>query len=184
MKLYLLSDDHYYHDKIIKYENRPYKNSEEMNEDMIRLNNKTVTDEDVVLRLGDFSFGGRTYIEPLMKRLKGKKYLLMGNHDKKRTVTFWKKMGFIKVFKSPIYLDKYILSHNPVSAEEIRRTKKINFHGHIHNNVHYDLFLKESEINEHYVNFCVEIINYTPFEIKDEKLKNQILNYLENKEGD
>lgn len=189
MKLYIIADEHYYHSKIIEYENRPfdgvylykymfYPPVIEMNEEIIRNNNEIVSDSDIVLHLGDFCFGGKQLVSPLVERLKGKHYLLMGNHDRKRTVTWFYKMGFIKVFKKPVFLENIILSHEPVNSEIVKKEEKINFHGHIHNNIHYNEFLENSGIPQQYVNFSVELIGYKPFEIVNENMKQEILNAL------
>lgn len=189
MKLFIISDTHYYHTKIIEYENRPfndiylykyilYDKVHEMNEYMVKQHNNVVTDNDIVLYLGDFSFGGKNLVESLFNRLNGKKYIVMGNHDRKRTVTWFTKLGFIKAFKKPIYLNNFILSHEPIKPDKMEGRKKINFHGHIHNSVHYDQFLNEVYFPERYVNFAAEFLDYKPFEIKDKKTKKEILNFL------
>lgn len=72
------SDPHYNHKKIIEYSNRPFSSVEEMNEEMIKRYNDRVGTNDNVLFLGDIFFGGGFKILP---RLKGKKYLVRGNHD-------------------------------------------------------------------------------------------------------
>lgn len=189
MKLFIISDTHYFHTKIIEYENRPffdyylykyilYDKTHIMNEYMIKENNKFISDNDILLHLGDFSFGGYQLIDPLMERINGQKYIVMGNHDRKRTVTWFKKRGFLKAFKKPVFLHNYILSHEPIFPERIKGTKLRNLHGHIHNKVHYDKFLNESGLSERYVNFSAEFLNYKPFEVKNEKMKNEILEFL------
>lgn len=189
MKLYIISDNHYFHSNIIEYENRPfdgyyvhtipiYTPVQQMNEYMLYCHNSTVNDDDIVLNLGDFSFGGRGLVDPLVRRLKGKMYIIMGNHDRKRTVTWFEKRGFIKAFKKPVFLDNYVLSHEPVKPDEIKGTDLINLHGHIHNTVHYNKFLNDSGIPSQYANFAADLLDYVPFEVRDENMKEEILNFL------
>lgn len=78
--IYFTSDPHYYHINVIKYCNRPFSSVEEMNEMMIKYWNDTVTPEDTVYCLGDFSMAFRP-VEVFTKRLNGTKYLVPGNHD-------------------------------------------------------------------------------------------------------
>jgi calcineurin-like phosphoesterase family protein len=49
---------------------------------LINLWNETVRREDVVYILGDFCLGNKEYTEKVLNRLKGKKFLIEGNHDK------------------------------------------------------------------------------------------------------
>jgi calcineurin-like phosphoesterase family protein len=76
---HFIADTHFNHKNIIKYCNRPFKSEEEMNETMIRNWNYKVTPQDTVYILGDFGFGD---LEPILKRLNGKKILILGSHDK------------------------------------------------------------------------------------------------------
>ena len=49
---------------------------------LINLWNETVRREDTVYFLGDFAFANKENTEKLISRLKGKKHLILGNHDK------------------------------------------------------------------------------------------------------
>lgn len=77
--IYYIADTHFNHKNSIKYDNRPFKTVEEMNEEMVRRWNETVNDEDTVYVLGDFCFGDRSVWE---KRLKGHIVFIKGNHDR------------------------------------------------------------------------------------------------------
>lgn len=179
-KLFIVSDEHYYHSRLIEYKVRFFDDTKQMNETMILNNNNVVRKNDIVLHLGDFSFGGKDLIKNVTKQLNGQHYLILGNHDRKRTITFFYRMGFTKVYKYPIYLNNIILSHEPIEPNVIRNIKKINYHGHIHSEEHYNDFLKNhaKELSNHYKNFAVEHINYNPIEIKTKKIKKEILSYL------
>ena len=56
MSIYVTSDLHFGHKNIIKYENRPFNNIEEMDKAIIDLWNETINDEDLIYILGDFSW--------------------------------------------------------------------------------------------------------------------------------
>ena len=52
-----------------------------MNETLIKNWNEVVMPEDQIFHLGDFGFGSADYLENILLRLNGKKYLIHGNHD-------------------------------------------------------------------------------------------------------
>lgn len=62
---------------------RPFDSTQEMDEFLIRVWNEVVGDEDIVYHLGDFAFGlhdeGR--VRNIFSRLRGRKILVLGNHD-------------------------------------------------------------------------------------------------------
>lgn len=78
--IYFTSDHHFYHTRVIEYCNRPFETVEAMNEFMVAKWNETVSPEDTVYYMGDFSMAFRS-VELFTKRLNGKKILYAGNHD-------------------------------------------------------------------------------------------------------
>lgn len=79
---YYISDMHLGHKNVLKFDARPFASVEEMNESLIANWNAKVTEEDDVWILGDFCY--RSDKEPsfYLKQLKGRKHLIIGNHDK------------------------------------------------------------------------------------------------------
>jgi calcineurin-like phosphoesterase family protein len=80
MKTFATSDNHFWHNNVIKYCNRPFRSVEEMNEAMVVAWNAVVNPEDTVLHFGDFSMAFRA-VELFSHRLNGNKILIPGNHD-------------------------------------------------------------------------------------------------------
>jgi calcineurin-like phosphoesterase family protein len=152
MKIFIISDTHFHHKNIIKYSNRPFKSVEEMDKEMIKKWNNNVGKEDIVIHLGDFGMGSKNEIIELKNKLNGTIILLRGNHDHKAT----QEAGFL-VVKGSLEIENLILSHSPLSKEEIPKGF-INVHGHIHE--------KES-LNG--INFSVEKNNYEPVELEELK---------------
>lgn len=151
--IYLTADPHFWHTNIIRYANRPFSSVEEMNDSLIGNWNSVVNEDDDVYILGDFVFGFRpAYLEYVLYHTLGNKYLILGNHDyplyRKGA---YKKVGGIIIYKEPIEIDGYVLSHRPL--EEAKVFDFINIHGHIHEQIKND---------PHYINVCVEHTNYTP----------------------
>ena len=56
-KIFITADLHLGHANIIRYCGRPYRDVNEMNEDLIRRWNSVVSDNDRVFFLGDFALG-------------------------------------------------------------------------------------------------------------------------------
>lgn len=76
------SDLHLGHKAVIAFCDRPYRSTEEMDEDLIKRFNNQVKPEDTLYLLGDVSFHKPAHGIPLMARLNGRKILVRGNHDK------------------------------------------------------------------------------------------------------
>ncbi len=57
--IWLTSDWHLFHKKIIQYSNRPFVSLDEMHHELIKRHNEKVKSDDLVIHVGDFSFGKR-----------------------------------------------------------------------------------------------------------------------------
>ena len=79
--IFFTSDLHLGHSGIIKSCNRPFSSVEEMDEKLIANWNKKVKKNDSVFIVGDFIWKKQD-VEKYLKRLNGKKILIVGNHDK------------------------------------------------------------------------------------------------------
>lgn len=79
---YYISDCHFYHRSLLtSMDKRPFDTVEDMNEFMIERWNSRVNKNDEVVILGDFSWGNAKQTMELLERLKGRKFLIRGNHD-------------------------------------------------------------------------------------------------------
>lgn len=82
MNVFFTSDTHFHHANIIKYSNRPFKNTVDMNDALISNWNQKVGKNDLIYHLGDFSFGREDYLfDSVFNRLNGKIVFIQGNHD-------------------------------------------------------------------------------------------------------
>ena len=66
--VYYTADQHYFHDRIIEYTKRPYKNVKIMNAVLRDNHNRVVRPYDTVYIIGDFLFGDQRYI-PIFRRI-------------------------------------------------------------------------------------------------------------------
>lgn len=136
---WVIADTHFNHSNIILYENRPFANKDEMNEELVRRWNETVAPDDTVYHLGDVVFGGMNIKKNILTRLNGYKILRLGNHDYRTSKTQWLKF-FDEVYDDDILLDDICLSHYPLSDYEMERLLatgliKGNVHGHVHSQI-------------------------------------------------
>lgn len=81
MSIFFSSDEHFSHANILKYCNRPFKDAEAMDNEMIRAHNAIVQEGDLVYHLGDFTFKPKNFAFNILRRLNGKHFFIRGNHD-------------------------------------------------------------------------------------------------------
>jgi calcineurin-like phosphoesterase family protein len=77
--IFITADQHFGHENIIKFCNRPFKTTEEMDKMLIENWNKTVGSDDIIYHLGDFTLGNFKIAKDYFKQLNGKIQVL-GNH--------------------------------------------------------------------------------------------------------
>lgn len=135
MKVFVIADTHFAHQNIIRYCNRPFATTEEMDAALIKNWNEMVSNHDVVIHLGDVGLGSKEYISNIIGKLHGKKILVMGNHDN-WSEQFYRDAGFHTVSRFPILYDGfYLMSHAPLQLSET--TPYFNCYGHVHNDEKY-----------------------------------------------
>lgn len=138
-KIYFTSDTHFGSEMIIRFTNRPFSSTEEMDEHLIKAWNETVPNDAIVFHLGDFCDDGA--FERYAGRLNGEIHLVCGNHDK-----VGDKHPFASISEQKtIYVDgqRIILNHYPLLCFGGERTCSWQLFGHVHsgggNNTGYDL---------------------------------------------
>lgn len=140
-----------------------------MNEDMLKQYD-TLPEECDVWNLGDIFFAGKTHAEKFtqpemyieLKKItaritnngKRRVYLVLGNHDTLHfkddsIINFYLSLGFTGVFNTPVLIDHYILSHEPVYIS--KGSNLVNLYGHTH-----DLNIKEDYFTYDYDNYAME----------------------------
>ena len=80
--MWFTSDTHFGHENIIKYCDRPFKNTDHMNDEIVRRWNEVVAPTDTVFHLGDVALGRLDNSLAQVSRLNGHKILRLGNHDR------------------------------------------------------------------------------------------------------
>ncbi|KAA9006375.1 phosphoesterase [Paenibacillus spiritus] len=152
--VFFTSDHHFGDRSILDVESRPFPGVPEMNEVMVARWNETVTPEDRVYHLGDFSVLDQEETRRVVSRLNGYKILILGNHDREhgRTRSWWLDAGFQEAHETGlIYQNFFLLTHEPLYMN--KHMPFVNVHGHIHGQKYAD--------KQHF-NVCVEHWNYRP----------------------
>jgi len=79
---YYISDIHFGHKNVIKFDDRPYSTVEEMDSDMIRIWNETIPENGVVFIVGDLFFRCSSQrMKEIIEQLNGQFIFIKGNHD-------------------------------------------------------------------------------------------------------
>ena len=144
-RLWLTSDTHFGHANIIKYCARPFASVEEMDVALCLGWNDCVAEDDVVIHLGDFAYKSRGRVADIAGCLKGRKYILCGNHDRYEDLmasgafleVVWHRIGVLK--ESPVAVDLVVndvrcavLSHYPQVVWVGKDALIPHFYGHRH----------------------------------------------------
>ena len=131
-EIWMISDEHYGHKNVIRFDNRPFSSVHEMNKALIDNHNSVVTNEDLVIHVGDFTLE-RKYDQVYSKyisRLNGKRHIFIkGSHDhwmKKSNQRYYQRMEF-SIDKKHLVADHYPLVIWPRS-----HYSSYTIHGHTH----------------------------------------------------
>ncbi len=150
--VFFIADTHFGHANVLRLCDRPFETIEQMNETLIDNWNKRVAGNDSVYVVGDMFFRCSDP-ESILRRLHGKKHLIIGNHDS----SWMNKVDVNKYFKSvdlmAIISDgahAMTLCHYPLLSWKHAKTSYM-IHGHIHANTDMDfwplLLARENVLN-------------------------------------
>ena len=170
--IFYTADSHFGHQNILRFCDRPYATIDDMNRDLALRWNSKVTGDDTVYMLGDVFFRADNP-EEILTLLKGKKHLIVGNHDS----SWMDKVDLGKHFKSVSLMQELsggqagvTLCHYPLlSWKHAKRTYMI--HGHIHQNTQMD-FWPLIAANDHILNAGVDINHFEPVTFEELLLNN------------
>ena len=165
-KIFFISDTHFSHYNIMKYSDRPFKDTNEMDETMIKNWNNIVPKDGIVFHLGDFAWKEVSKWKDIRSQLNGSIHLIYGNHDERllkqikdlfEEVTNYKEINVIDV--DSIYqngLQNIILFHYPIRSWNRQFHGSWSLSGHCHP--------KEQRADEHeaWMDVGVDANNFTP----------------------
>jgi len=162
MNLYI-ADMHFGHGNIVRFDHRPFADSDEMDHVLIKLWNNRVQSDDTVYIVGDVCYRSGHGAEWYLRQLKGHKILVLGNHDR-HILDNPKALHYLESVEQIMYVkdgDKDIcLCHYPLAEWNGYFQGTWHIYGHIHNNKNaaYE-FMKTQE---RALNAGCMINNYTP----------------------
>jgi calcineurin-like phosphoesterase family protein len=154
-QLFFTSDTHYSHSNICSATTnwsvndgyaRKFDSLQDMNQRLVDNINNMVGEDDILIHLGDFSFGGFDKIEEFRSQINCKNiHLVLGNHDHHIERN---KEGVQRLFSSVQHymnLDlrrpinkattekfRFILMHFPIASWDSMNQGVIHLHGHVH----------------------------------------------------
>lgn len=147
--IYFTADLHFYHEHIIKNTQRPFHTVEDMNKTLIRKWNDRVAPDDEIYILGDFIMKGVDKASAVLYSLKGKKYLIRGNHDNFADKAALDSFLFadIRDYMEITYLNTvFVLFHYPIVEWNGAGRGAIALHGHQHNHKDYNIKNRQNGI--------------------------------------
>jgi calcineurin-like phosphoesterase family protein len=177
MTTFVISDTHFGHANIIKFEPkfRKFMNLQEMDNYMIKQWNSIVKPEDTVYHIGDVAIGSPV---KYIKQLNGRKILIKGNHDNHVPLQEFIDAGFEDVCAMVKLQRKYILTHCPMHSDELMYYPGVkNIHGHIHSRL---VLTNGNQMDMRYVNVSVEHTKFKPINIDSIDKYQESLNTPEN----
>jgi len=108
--IYLVSDPHFGHSKIISYCNRPFNNVHEMDQYILDQINLVVKEKDILYFLGDFCHKNKSPLDYRDKVKCKKVHLILGNHD----LIHHKKNLFDESFESVDFVKEIIYCNQKI----------------------------------------------------------------------
>lgn len=142
MTTFVTADTHFFHKNILKYQpdERPFADIEEMNETIIDNWNSMVNKNDLVYHLGDVGFASTAKLIPLIERLNGRIFLVIGNHDgggarsaRVKHLFEWQKDYYALKYKG----EYIVMFHYPIHSWNRQHYGSFHFYGHTHGSIPY-----------------------------------------------
>lgn len=154
------ADTHFNHAAIIRHCSRPYRDSAEMDQAILRNLEARVQPGDDLWIIGDFGFGFDArpdYLQHCFDRVPGRKHLIVGNHDTSGICG----LGWTSVRDLTEVKDggmAFVLCHYPMITWNGARRGAIQLFGHVH---------KHWQGSTNSVNVGVDVWNYSPVQRAD-----------------
>jgi len=177
INVFFTSDFHLFHNNALKFDKRPFIDVHQMHNEIENRWNSVVTDNDIVIFLGDLSFaksGERDYVNSIIYKLNGKIHFVLGNHDKRDEILKMDRFETVNDYleltlkhmeineKTNIIIKKveslFCCMHYPIHSWNKKHYGSFMAHGHTH--------MSLSELDFHQKNRIIDVCctgnYYTP----------------------
>lgn len=134
------ADTHFGHENVIGFCNRPFAGAGQMDATMIKNLWAKVSPDDDLWIVGDFAFGPKSkdssYLAEVFGQLPGgRKHLIVGNHDRERTLTLpWDSISHLAEVRDGTKNQAHTLCHYPMITWNHARREALQLFGHVHDN--------------------------------------------------
>ncbi len=170
--IYYTADLHFGHANVIRFDNRPFDNVDEMDRYIIDMWNARVNDDDHVYIVGDICLNNSKPVDKYLAQLKGHKHLIVGNHDGK-LLKNETAVGYLDSVDDILQIDdngrRVCMCHYPMAEWPGYYRGAWHVYGHIHNNKNDAFYIMKAM--ERALNAACCINNYIPVTL-DELIKN------------
>lgn len=162
MTVWFTSDNHFGHHNIIEHCNRPFRDAQHMDKEMISRWNGVVRKGDSVYHLGDLSFLRPRETSSILSRLNGQIHFIKGNHDKllPEVRDMFTSVSDLKEIK--IEGQKIILCHYPMLSWNQMHRGSWMLHGHSHGTLRTSCKSCSFEPGRKMLDVGVDCHDYTP----------------------
>lgn len=171
-KFFYIADWHYDHANCIAFDNRPFKNAKEMNEQLIERWNNVVSNDDIVYILGDMFWCKPKDATYVLDKLNGQKILIKGNHDRCNDRDFANRFAMITSYLEIKDNDRnVVLCHYPITCFKNHFYGWYHLYGHVHTSFEYNMMehnkylmeeLYTKQCNMYNVGAMIPYMDYTP----------------------
>ena len=183
--VFFISDLHLGHENILQYDNRPYKDLDEMHNDIVEKWNSVVKTDSTVFYLGDFCMKFSEQIVELLKSLNGTIHFIMGNHDRFNQIKGFNRFEIITPMLSVLISDsdargryqQIEMCHFPLLVWNKHHKGSWHLHGHCHHSL--------DKNSDYYKRKVIDVgcngIGYTPISYSEvkEKMSGKIITAID-----
>ena len=167
-KKYYISDCHFGHENVIQFDKRPFASAEEMDLALIKNWKECVGKDDEVYIIGDFCYRADKGPIWYLKRLSGKKYLIIGNHDTK-TLKYPGVLEYFEDVDKMMYVNdegrQICLCHFPIAEWNAYHRESYHVYGHIHGRLSDTCLIMRNRRNAYNAAACIN--NYKPSTLEE-----------------
>jgi len=136
MTVWFTADTHFGHENILALSRRPFVDIREHDEALVAAWNARVGRQDEIWHLGDFALGlDESALSRLFGRLNGRKYLITGNHDPRRTLNLPWASQPRQMHEVVVDHQRVVLCHYALRSWRRIHGGAVHLYGHTHGSI-------------------------------------------------